>query len=1238
MNKSCGCCEGTHKITPVSETNRPGLKSIRYRAGTHASFVETMKARLSSTDFPELFGLTSRESSDPSIALLDGWATVADVLTFYQERIANEGYLRTAIERRSVLELARLVGYSLKPGVAASVYLAYTLDTDYELTIPAGSRSQSMPSPGELPQSFETAEPLYAKAEWNLLQPRITKPQVLESETSIKTLYLKGISTNLRTNDALLIVFNQSERELYRVTEVTPDAINDRTRVALEPWLQAAAAPPPIAGTVGAAIKIVRDIAVKQRDLQKAGITRSAASRRIAGHLKTLEASVTAADSTENLVAVVRNEFLTKLQEEQKLAEEKNFTLIKPWISGIVKELDEALTQIQTNTSATFSEGTALVVSTQPVETGPVAAIKPAQTRTLSGLIGPLVARPEPQPANALRLSRDLGSAFSRNSDTAANLLTTFLPDLEPVIYKAWGNLPVTKPVEVQVFAFRVRSSLFGNSAPLKPIIGSDGSVIGTEELTLKKFAGTGQEHFSVTLTRDLDHKLSSTIEIGTAPKSSEVTIPTNGDEINIRIPGTNVEVKVIATFDDTKGITDVKYAFKNRPIEIEIKFALIGGFDVNATGSDPTLVEITTIGTTNPDQTMTVAGSVRGAPTPTENANIVSLDTVHDQILPGSWVVVDRPNTAGKITKQLIITTAATVKEGSRADYGITATGTQITLHEPWLDVDADEFKVIRGTRVLAQSEALELALEPIEEPVCTPQKPPASFDIELDGVYGGLEPGRWLIVSGERADIENITGVKAAELVMLAGVKQVFKRALPGDKTHTVITLATRLAYCYKRESLKIYGNVVRATHGETHPEVLGSGDSSKAMQQFELKISPLTFVSASTPRGAATTLEVRINDILWHEADNLAQLGPADRRYITRIDDNNKSKVIFGNGKRGARLPTGQENVKATYRTGIGKPGNVSKEQISLLVTRPLGVKSVINPLAASGGADREGADQARRNAPLGVTALDRLLSLKDYEDFAHTFAGIGKAAAARLSDGREQLVHVTIAGADDIPIETNSDLYRNLRAAFYEFGDPSQRVLIQTRELKLLIVSARVRLAPDYLWEAVQPKIKEALLEHFGFENRDLGQDAIESEAVSIIQCTRGVAYVDVDVFDAVDELELRRAISSPAGLGSIKPGLKARIDASLAGPTYYTVPEPVELPDGESDAAKKPETLETVARTHGVKVEELRKLNPEATDPLPIGLRLLIQRIRPAQLVMLTPNVTDTLFLAELPRQ
>src|ERR1041384_6965162 len=86
----CDCCDGPHVVTPWPTANRPGLSKLSYRAGTHGSFFATMQARLSSTAYPALVGLRTRERSDPAIALLDAWATVGDVLTFYQERIANE--------------------------------------------------------------------------------------------------------------------------------------------------------------------------------------------------------------------------------------------------------------------------------------------------------------------------------------------------------------------------------------------------------------------------------------------------------------------------------------------------------------------------------------------------------------------------------------------------------------------------------------------------------------------------------------------------------------------------------------------------------------------------------------------------------------------------------------------------------------------------------------------------------------------------------------------------------------------------------------------------------------------------------------------------------------------------------------------------------------------------------------------------------------------------------------------
>jgi len=207
-----------------------------------------------------------------------------------------------------------------------------------------------------------------------------------------------------------------------------------------------------------------------------------------------------------------------------------------------------------------------------------------------------------------------------------------------------------------------------------------------------------------------------------------------------------------------------------------------------------------------------------------------------------------------------------------------------------------------------------------------------------------------------------------------------------------------------------------------------------------------------------------------------------------------------------------------VVARYRNGIGSPGNVAAGQVSLLASRPLGVKDVINPLPASGGADPETRDQARVNVPLAVMALDRLVSIPDYANFSRTFGGVGKAAAVALAGG----VRVTIAGAGDIRIDTTSDVYRNLLSSLQIYGDPSLPVALDVRELLALSLSAKVGLAADYAWELVEPVIRAALLDAFGFERSALARNVYLSQVIACIQRVEGVAWVDVDAFDTLDE--------------------------------------------------------------------------------------------------------------------
>ena len=112
----CGCCDGIARETPLPIWNRPGLSQIAYRVGTHAQLQgEPARRACRIRPIPALAPLTTRDDSDFSIALLDAFAVSADILTFYQERLANESYLRTAVQPRSVFELARLVGYSRRP-------------------------------------------------------------------------------------------------------------------------------------------------------------------------------------------------------------------------------------------------------------------------------------------------------------------------------------------------------------------------------------------------------------------------------------------------------------------------------------------------------------------------------------------------------------------------------------------------------------------------------------------------------------------------------------------------------------------------------------------------------------------------------------------------------------------------------------------------------------------------------------------------------------------------------------------------------------------------------------------------------------------------------------------------------------------------------------------------------------------------------------------------------------------
>ena len=208
---------------------------------------------------PGLAALRTRAASDPAVAFADAWAVAADVLTFYQERLSNEGYLRTATERTSVVELANLIGYRPRPGVSATVHLAYTLDDkSAPVEIPAGSKAQNVPDPGEQMQTYETAEPLQARVEWNELKPRRTLPVTLGFVDALTTtrIRLAGAPLELKAGDRLLIAFtdptkpSRTAHVLRRVAAVTPLFDDKVTDVDLQPKARLTTVKPTLAAAL----------------------------------------------------------------------------------------------------------------------------------------------------------------------------------------------------------------------------------------------------------------------------------------------------------------------------------------------------------------------------------------------------------------------------------------------------------------------------------------------------------------------------------------------------------------------------------------------------------------------------------------------------------------------------------------------------------------------------------------------------------------------------------------------------------------------------------------------------------------------------------------------------------------------------------------------------------------------------------------------------------------------------
>jgi len=864
--------------------------------GTWASFKESMLARLSSSDYPALAALKTREDDDFTVALVDATAMVLDVLTFYQERLANESHLRTAGQSRSLTELSRLIGYQPSPGVSASTYVAFTLRTapgqspdpsTPPITIPKGTQMQSVPVQGQPPQVFETFADIQAKADWCALPVLAAQPWVPPGTTN--SIYFSGTTTQLQLGDSLLIL-----------------------GVAREEWNTSASQVP-----------------------------------------------------SEQWAVVVINQLWT-----DKI---RNLTYVS-W--------DATLTHASNGSQDPWS------------------AAKVFAFRQKAALFG----YNAPNPKLFVNLNQATASSIPTSLPGLINA-----PGPPATSVWQWLNYNIASPSQIDLDASYPKIVAGSWFALTSEGVAQLYKVQSARTVSVANFGLSGK------VTELAADYQDASINPGPTPTGSQPTFS------GFTLPLTEVWAQ-----SDPLEVAD-------QPLTYPLYGTLLDLQDLR-----PDLLGAQVVALSGKRQKIAVESGETGL------SFIPDDGTAQVPLNPGDVLRLTDPTPLPLLT------------DGSIPDWSLSSTTFTLSVEDS-------------NGRTGTVSAAL----------------------------------NQFVLTASGQSDPD------ISEYALVSTLA-----SITFPYPHTQIQLQSNLAHCYDRNATTVNANVALAANGQSVSEILGNGSAATPNQTFTLKQSPLTYVQAPTPTGRQSTLQVQANGAAWNEVPSLFGGSSSARVFATLNQSDGTTDVLFGDGVEGATLPTGQNNIQANYRIGLGSSGNVAANALTTLVDRPLGVSGVTNPEAATGGQDAQSMDDIRSNAPLAVLTLGRAVSIVDYENFATTFAGIAKAYAVWIPSGPAQGVLLTVAGAGGAALAPDNPTLGNLVASLQSYGNPLIPITVQSFVETLFGLSADIQYDPAYIQSAVQTQVLRMLSNAYGFAQRTFGQGVSVDEIATVIQNVPGVIAVNV----------------------------------------------------------------------------------------------------------------------------
>jgi hypothetical protein len=332
--------------------------------------------------------------------------------------------------------------------------------------------------------------------------------------------------------------------------------------------------------------------------------------------------------------------------------------------------------------------------------------------------------------------------------------------------------------------------------------------------------------------------------------------------------------------------------------------------------------------------------------------------------------------------------------------------------------------------------------------------------------------------------------------------------------DGTTMTLGSVTSISAAGLGSTLDVLFDLFTVSRGETVAnEVLGNGNTAVASQDFQLKKSPVTYFTDPASLSGdqfSSTVQIWVNGLRWTEVPTFFGQPPNAAVFTTREDEQGNTHVVFGDDVNGARLPTGVNNVLATYRTGSGADAPSSGTLTNILQPQP-GLTSLANPLAPTGGADPEASSKIGMLAPRSVLTFNRAISLDDYKVIAASTPGVVQAEAAYRFDPIAQRPCVTVWVSGD------AGAVAAVKSSIAAEADPNRPISVLAATGVDTVINFTYLRDSHYLDDTVRSALHRALLDPdtglFGVNVVGIGQVFYDSQIYAACLAVPGVVAVE-----------------------------------------------------------------------------------------------------------------------------